>query len=276
MSVSALATTFGLGAVVGLTLALTGAGGGVLAVPLLVFALNFDVAQAAPIGLLAVALAAGLGAALGLREGRVRYRAALLVGGAGMLMAPWGVAIAQIMPDGPLTVAFSGVLAWSAIGMYGRSRRSASEPLADAWAQRPPCVRNPGTGRLIWTRPCALVLAGTGVGSGLLSGLLGVGGGFVIVPALSRFSDLTVDGIVNTSLAVVALVSVSSVASAAAHGAIVWSTALPFAGGAGVALLAARRAAMRWSGPTIQRSFAMLSLAVALMLLWRGLHTITG
>ena len=276
MSVIALAATFGLGAAVGLTLALTGAGGGVVAVPLLVFALNLDLAQAAPIGLLAVALAEGLGAALGLREGKVRYRAALLVGGAGMLIAPFGVALAQVLPNGPLTVAFAGVLAWSASSMFGRSRRLAGEPVADAVAGRPPCVRHPSTGRLIWTRPCALVLSGTGLGSGLLSGLLGVGGDFVIVPALLRFSNLAVDGIVSTSLAVVALVSVSSVASAAAHGAIAWSTALPFACGAGTALLVGRRQARRWSGPALQRSFALLCLAVALMLLWRGLHAITG
>lgn len=276
MSVMALATPFGLGAAVGLTLALTGAGGGVVAVPLLVFALNLDLAQAAPIALLAVALAAGLGAALGLREGKVRYRAALLVGGAGMLIAPLGVAIAQLVPNGPLTVAFAGVLAWSAGSMYSRSRRSASEPVASAALKRPPCVCHPSTGCLIWTRPCALVLAGTGLGAGLLNGLLGVGGGFVIVPALSRFSNLAVDGVVSTSLAVVALVSVSSVASAATHDAIAWSTALPSACGAGTALLVGRRQARRWSGPALQRSFALLSLAVALMLLWRGLHAIAG
>jgi hypothetical protein len=58
-----IVTAFGLGAAVGLTLALTGAGGGVVVVPLLVFALKLDVAEAAPVGLLAVGLAAALGAA---------------------------------------------------------------------------------------------------------------------------------------------------------------------------------------------------------------------
>jgi uncharacterized membrane protein YfcA len=272
----ALATASSLGAAVGLTLALTGAGGGIVAVPLLVFALNLKVAEAAPIGLLAVGLAAALGAALGLCEGKVRYRAAVLIGGAGMLMAPLGVALSQHLPNGPLTAAFAGVLAWSALGMYSRSGRHPSEPSVDPLAERPPCVRNPGTGRLIWTRPCALVLAGTGMGSGLLSGLLGVGGGFVIVPALSRFSNLAADGIVSTSLAVIALVSLSGVASAVAHDAIDWSTALPFACGAAAALMTGRRLAMRWSGPTLQRCFAMLSMVIALLLLWRGLDSISG
>lgn len=81
----------GLGAVVGLILALAGAGGGVLAVPLLVFGLHLTIMQAAPVGLIAVGAASGLGAALGLREGIVRYPAAALIGITGMLLAPVGV-----------------------------------------------------------------------------------------------------------------------------------------------------------------------------------------
>ena len=272
---SVFATAFGLGATVGLTLALTGAGGGIVAVPLLVFALHLELAQAGPTGLLAVGLAAALGAAIGLREGKVRYRAALLIGGAGMLVAPMGVSLARHLPNGPLMLAFAVVLCWSALSMYGRTR-SKARPKLERPAERPPCVRCPSTGRLIWTKPCAWVLTSTGLWSGLLSGLLGVGGGFVIVPALTRYSDLTADGVVSTSLAVIALVSISAVASAAAHGAIDWPTALPFACGAGAALLAGRRLAARWSGPALQRSFAGLSLVVALLLLWRGLLAIAG
>ena len=96
-----------LGAVIGLVLALTGAGGGVLAIPLLVFGLHLPVQQAAPVGLVAVGLAAALGAALGLKEGIVRYRAAALIGAAGMLVAPLGVWLAQHLPNRPLLGAFS-------------------------------------------------------------------------------------------------------------------------------------------------------------------------
>ncbi|HEX7638057.1 MAG TPA: sulfite exporter TauE/SafE family protein, partial [Burkholderiaceae bacterium] len=73
---SAMLLAAALGAVVGLLLALTGAGGGILAVPLLVFGLHLGVARAAPIGLIAVGLSAAIAAALGLRAGIVRYRAA--------------------------------------------------------------------------------------------------------------------------------------------------------------------------------------------------------
>jgi uncharacterized membrane protein YfcA len=260
-------TAFLLGTLIGFTLALTGAGGGILAVPLLVFALHQQVAQAAPVGLLAVGFAAMLGAALGLREGKVRYRAALLIGGTGMLAAPLGVWLSERLPNPPLTILFALVMAYSARSMYRRSLQvpGTTRPLA-----QPPCVRDPGTGRFIWTRPCAQVLSITGLSSGMLSGLLGVGGGFVIVPALTRYSDLAADGIVNTSLAVIALVSVSGVASAAARGAVNWDIALPFAGGAMLALVVGRQFAQRLAGPRLQRFFAWLSAAVALMLLLRS------
>lgn len=270
------ATALALGASVGLTLALTGAGGGIMAVPLLVFALHLDVARAAPVGLLAVGLAAALGAAAGLREGKVRYRAALLIGFAGMVTAPLGVALAQHVPTAPLTVGFALVLGWSAVRMIARSLGWASRWVSRQPAPNLPCLLSPNTGRLIWTQPCARALASTGLKSGLLSGLLGVGGGFVIVPALTRYSNLSADAVVSTSLAVIALVSISGVTTAAAHGVIDWATALPFALGASCSLLAGRRLATRWSGPVLQRSFAALSLVVSVLLLWRGLVALTN
>ena len=115
---------FALGALVGLLLALTGAGGGILAVPLLVFALHLGVAEAAPIGLLAVGVAAAMSAALGLRDGIVRYRAAILMGGLAMVLAPLGVAAAQRVPNAPLTIAFAAVLALSAWRMWQRGAQA--------------------------------------------------------------------------------------------------------------------------------------------------------
>ena len=258
-----------LGAVVGLLLAFTGAGGGILAVPLLVFGLHLRVAESAPIGLIAVGLAAALGAGLGLREGIVRYRAAALIGGVGMLVAPAGVAAAQRIPNAPLTVAFALVLALVAWRMFRKSGRA--EAPVDAVRAALPCVIDARSGRLVWTRPCLRALAWTGALSGALSGLLGVGGGFVIVPALTRYTELAPRNIVATSLAVIALVSVGGVAAAAAHGAVAWRVALPFAAGAVGALLVGRRIAARVAGPWLQRVFALLSALVALLLLARGL-----
>ena len=85
----------GLGLLIGLIMALTGAGGGILAVPLLVFGAQLSVAEAGPVGLVAVGIAAALGAALGLKTGIVRYRAALLMAGTGVLLSPLGILLAR-------------------------------------------------------------------------------------------------------------------------------------------------------------------------------------
>lgn len=262
----------GLGAIVGLILALAGAGGGILAVPLLVFGLHLTIMQAAPVGLIAVGAASAFGAVLGLREGIVRYRAAALIGITGMLLAPIGVRLAQLIPNQPLMVAFSLVLAWVAWRTFQQSTRgnAASTP-QEAEKAKLPCVVNPSAGRILWTRPCAWALAGTGAVSGLLSGLLGVGGGFVIVPSLSRHTDLPLRSIFATSLAVIAMVSIGGVAAAAWQGAIAWRIAMPFTLGAVASLLAGRQVASRLAGARLQQGFAVTSGAVATLLLARGL-----
>lgn len=279
-----------LGAVIGLVLALTGAGGGVLAIPVLVFALHLNVQQAAPVGLLAVGVSALLGAGLGLRQGIVRYRAALLIGCAGMLVAPLGVALAQRLPNRPLLAAFSLLLIFVAWRTLTRARVSstraetnaldaqAGELAAESATETPsqpsgpaaPCHVKSSDGRLDWTLPCARSLGLTGVVSGLLSGMLGVGGGFVIIPALSRYTDLDLHSIQATSLAVIALVSASAIGASALHGSIPWSVALPFTAGSVLALLVGRRLARRLDRRVLQAIFAWLTMLVALLMLARA------
>ncbi len=252
----------GLGLVVGVILALTGAGGGILAVPLLVFGVGMGVAQAGPIGLLAVGMAAALGAVLGLREGIVRYRAAMVIAGAGMLLAPLGLWLAHRIDNRWLSVLFAVVLLLVAVRTY----RIAVRPAAANPAPSPvvyPCQRDAATGRFIWTSNCARALALSGTVAGLLSGLLGVGGGFVMVPALQRYTDLAMRSVVATSLAVIALVSVTGVATSAATGGVLWSVAIPFSAGALAGMLGGRMVAARLAGPHLQIGFAAVSAAVA-------------
>jgi len=255
-----------LGACVGATLALTGAGGAITAVPLLMFGLQLSVIQAAPIGLLAVASSAALGAFLGLRAGIVRYRAASLVAAAGMLMTPAGLWAARRVPNTPLTVLFAAVLAYVAVQMY---RRASGSHSASSSSLSIPCRLDSARGRLIWTLPCARVLAMWGAIAGFLSGLLGVGGGFVIVPALKKSTDLPMQSIVASSLAVIALVSVTGVASSAVQGHMDWPVAIPFAVGAVCAMLIGRAFAKRLSGPRLQQGFAVIAGFIAFGLVIR-------
>ena len=113
-----------LGGVVGLILALTGAGGAIVAVPLLLFVLHLDVAEAAPLALLAVGLSAGMGAIIGLRAGIVRYRAAGFIALTGILGSPVGLSLAHRLPNGPLALLFAGVLAFVAFRMFMQARGS--------------------------------------------------------------------------------------------------------------------------------------------------------
>jgi uncharacterized membrane protein YfcA len=270
MESTALALALTLGSVIGLVMALTGAGGGVLAIPLLVFGLHLSVQQAAPVGLVAVGLAAVLGAGLGLRQGIVRYRAATLIGAIGMLVAPLGVYLAQQLPNRPLLGAFALVLLLTARRMLRRPDQSAQLPATVL------CRVNPIDQRLTWTRPCAQALAGTGLIAGLLSGLLGVGGGFVIIPALKRHTDLEIRSIQATSLAVIALVSTSGVAAAALQTPVLWVIALPFTAGAVLALLAGWRIAQHLDAKRLQQAFAWFCVLVAALMLARALGWIAN
>ncbi|WP_277593295.1 sulfite exporter TauE/SafE family protein [Pseudomonas chlororaphis] len=256
----------GLGALIGAILALTGAGGGILAVPLLVFGLGLSMVEAAPIGLLAVGLAAAVGAVLGLREGIVRYRAAGFVAAIGILMAPVGLWLAHRLPNLPLALLFSAVLLYACGRILLKATRELRHGQSAPRAAFQPCVLNPLQGRLRWTLPCARALTFTGMLSGLLSGLLGVGGGFVIIPALTRYTNLDSKSIVATSLAVIALVSTGSVITASLSGVMHWAVGAPFAGGAVLGLIAGRQVARYLAGPRLQQLFALVGMLAAVML----------
>lgn len=264
-----LFSTF-LGTLVGVIAALTGAGGGILAVPLLVFGLHLTLAQAGPIGLMATGASAALGALLAHRVGLVRYKAAALMAVTGMAFTPIGLWAAARVPTTPLTILFAAVLTYVAFKTYIKAAReatSASVPDDDSFT---PCKLDESVGRLIWTVPCARVLAGWGLMVGFLSGLLGVGGGFVIVPTLQRYTNLEMRSIVPTSLAVIALVSVAGVAISALSGSLNWTIALPFSAGALLGMVGGRVVSDRLSGATLQKGFAALCLVVAVGLVVRS------
>jgi uncharacterized membrane protein YfcA len=265
----------GLGLFVGLILGLTGAGGAIIAVPLLIFALNWDVARSAPVALVAVAASAGLGTVLGLRQGCVRYRAALVMAATGGLMTPFGLYLARRLPAAPLSFLFALVLFFVARRMYHHTRQSATAEHGARTAKSALCQRNVATGRFMWTAPCARVLALSGLATGFLSGLLGVGGGFVIVPALRHATDLPMNSIVATSLMVVALVSTFAVFASAMAGHFELAVAWPFAVGALVGMLAGRAVAPKIAGPKLEQGFAALAAVVAVGLIaktWLSIH----
>lgn len=252
-----------LGSFIGIVLALTGAGGTIIAVPLLMFSLNLTVAQAAPIGLLAVGLSAAIGALLAFRQKRVRYRAASFIALIGALASPAGIWLAQRLPNISLTLLFAGVLTFVAQHMFRQSMREGKNEMS-AQHTAPPCQLDDISGRLIWTMPCFRALALSGTTAGFLSGLLGVGGGFVIVPSLKKITNLPLLSIMATSLAITALIATTGVVSAILIDAMQWSIAIPFCAGTLAGILLGRTFAERLAGPRLQQGFAILAGCIAL------------
>lgn len=254
-----------IGALTGIVLALTGAGGTIVAVPLLMFSLHLTVAEAAPIGLFAVGLSAAIGALLGLRQKIVRYRAASLIAFAGALTAPAGVWLAQRLPNAPLSILFAAVLIFVAVRMFRQSRQDSTDIVRST--EEPPCRLDDIEGRLIWNIPCSRALSLSGTAAGFLSGLLGVGGGFIIVPTLRKVTDLSVPSILATSLAIIALISLTGVTSAIFIGALNWSIAIPFCGATVAGMFLGRLFADRVAGHTLQQGFAILAICIAISMI---------
>ena len=259
-----------LGLIMGIVLGATGAGGAILSVPMLTLFLHLNVNQAGPIGLLAITLGALVAVILGLREGIVRYKAALLMAGVGVCFSPIGFWVAQRTPNPPLVIVFTLVLIWVAVRMWRNSSPAAKTSQIDADgaanAQTFSCERNDSTGKFIWTFPCVRAIGLTGAIAGFLSGLIGVGGGFVIVPSLVKNTSLDMRSVVATSLTVITLVSAAGVAISASHGTLDWSIGLPFAGGAMVGMLIGNVVNKKISGRVLSRGFAVVAVLAAVLM----------
>ena len=252
--------TIVLGLFVGMILALTGAGGTILSIPLLVFFLHLSIPQAAPVALFALMLSAGIGALRGLRVGTVRYKAAGLMAVLGMATAPVGVSLGHYLPSNLVGILFSIVLAYVAIRMWhGTTTESLN-------SQPAPCQINPATSKLFWTAPCTARLGASGSVAGLLSGLLGVGGGFVIVPSLHKVSNFDMQTIIATSLAVIALISISGFLTYTLHSNINWGIVLPFGISTLAGTLMGRTIAVKIPAKLSQRMFSILAITASALL----------
>ncbi len=225
-----------LGLIVGLLMGLTGAGGGILSVPFLVIGLGLTIVEASPIAMVTIAISASLGAIIGLRKKILRYKAALLMASFGLILSPFGIWLAHQLPNQPLSLLFSLVLMIVSSRLFIQAR---NDLLGKTPPERaaPPCQLDQSIGKLIWTVPCARYLMFSGSVAGFLSGLLGVGGGFILVPALRKLTDLPVQSIVATSLGVLAIISTGNAFLATAYGTMSWELAMPFIGGSVVGLI---------------------------------------
>ncbi len=255
-----------IGLFIGLVLALTGAGGSILAIPLLMLGLNLSFNQAAPIALLAVLLAAIFGTAQGLYKNTVRYRTAILIACFGVLFAPVGVWVASHIPSAILSLIFAVMMLYVAWHMWHQSSiaQTSQQNLPDM-----PCMVSKVTSRLYWTSACTRRLIATGVVAGFASGLLGVGGGFVIVPSLRKVSNFNMQTIVATSLMVVSIVSIVSIVSYNSAAPLQWKIAIPFMLSTVLGLLIGSQFSQKVSTKISQRGFALLAVLAAILMIFR-------
>lgn len=260
-----------LGLIVGAVLGLTGAGGSILAVPLLMAGLGWTLPQAAPVALLAVCASATFGTVVAWDVTHVRYRAAALMGLAAVVTAPLGIKAASVLPLPLLTLLFAVVLGVVGARMMRQALRAPAEAAivratvaGDGAVAGGRWIRISSAGRILWGATTAAVVAAIGALTGFVAGLLGVGGGFVIVPALRALSGLSMHSCVATSLMAIALISAVAAAGAVLQGvAVDWRAAAPFVAGALAGMLAGRRLAPRVAGPRLQQGFAVVMLVVA-------------
>jgi uncharacterized membrane protein YfcA len=196
-----------IGLIVGSILGIFGAGGTILAVPFLIFGLNMDPKEAIPISMFAVAVSATYGSVDSLLKKKVRYRAATLIALFAMLISPFGISLGQLLPKDPLMILFSIILFWVGYKALMKNKDTNSRTSINDIEESFPCEINEETNRIRWNNKCARSLSLTGGLTGFLSGLLGVGGGFIIVPALKKFSNISLDNIIPTSTAVIAIIA---------------------------------------------------------------------
>ena len=259
-----------LGVLMGLVMGLTGAGGGILGVPALVLGLGLSMTQAAPVSLLAVGAAAAVGAIDGLRHGLVRYRAALLIAALGAVFSPIGIYFAHQLPEKILMILFSLLMVMVAWRMLRRERQQEgpSDHGHASWGQKN-CMLNEETGRFDWTAKCTATLAALGAITGVVSGLLGVGGGFLIVPAFKQLTDVQMRGIVATSLMVISLISLIGVIGSFHAGVRIDAQGAAFIVASIVGMIIGRKLCARVPARALQVGFASVCLVVAACMLFR-------
>lgn len=257
-----------LGLLVGLVMAVTGAGGGIIGVPLLVLVAGLSMQQAIPVALMAVFAAALLGAFIGWRKNHVRYRAALLMALAGAILSPSGLWLGHQLDHQWLNLIFALLLLVLAIRSL--TKKETLQEVGQHYEQSTPCIHDDGTGRFQWTSRCAKFLAASGGLAGFMSGLLGVGGGFMIVPALQKYTDLNMPSVVATSLAVTAIISFTVVATSAIAGMLNTLIAWFFIAGALPGIAIGYSVSKRLDRQQMQRIFSYLLIVIALLLLGKS------
>lgn len=300
---SVLLLALPLGVFVGVTLGALGAGGSILAVPMLVYVVGQSPRDATTASLVIVGITALAGAVERTRGRRVRWRVGIAFGAVGIVGSVAGTRLNRVMDDDLLLLGFAGLLVATAaisvarqrsrerqevtpsgLGRLARLGRMEQDPPGRPGESRDPVdpvtptaaevrtdtLPSRPDGARRWLVP-KLFLAATAVG--VLTGLFGVGGGFLIVPVLTLLLSFELPIAVGTSLVVIALNSGTALLARAGSSEFNWNVIVPFTLAAVAGSVAGRRLAHRISAGRQVRVFASLLLAVAVVVVAR---TVSG
>lgn len=244
----------GAGGLVGFTLGLVGGGGSILAVPLMVYLVGVAQPHVA-IGTSALAVAANAvtNLAIHARQGTVKWRCAAMFALAGVLGAFAGSSLGKALDGQKLLFLFA--LLMLGVGAIMLKKRN-----------------DPGLPDVQCRRENAPRVMGFGLGTGLFSGFFGIGGGFLIVPALMASTAMPMRNAVGSSLLAVTAFGLTAAGNYALSGLVDWWLAALFIAGGAVGGLAGAALSKRLSATkgALNMLFAALILVVALYMLWRS------
>ena len=252
---------------IGVSLGALGGGGSILAVPVLVFVAGQTPAVATSTSLVVVGVASLIGATDHWRSGRVRVTTGVVFGLVGVAGSLAVSALNGRLDGDVLLLGFAALIlvaAWRIVaGCPSCTRAGEAEALSTPRiGGRGPTLTCNATRTIRPARAAKVALAGTAVG--FLTGLFGVGGGFVIVPALALALEFPMPQAVGTSLLVIAVNTAVALAARFGAGTIDWATTLLFTAAATAGVGAGKRIADRIDPQTMQQAFAALLVAVAL------------
>lgn len=241
---------------VGIALGLLGGGGSILAVPVLVHLMGLPAKLAVPMSLPVVGITAAAGAFTRWRKGQLRLQVVVVFAAFAMLASYLAARVGTQIPDRPRLIFFSLVMLVAAAVMWRRSRRplEATAPAA-AVAAAP-----------VKVIPVALAV-------GTLTGLVGVGGGFLIVPALAGVLGLPMAAATATSLAVIALNTLAAGAGWIGRTSLDWGLTAEVTVAALIGMAIGTHFAPRFSPRTLTRSFAVLLVLLAAFMLVQDFRT---
>jgi uncharacterized membrane protein YfcA len=249
-----------LGFLIGISLGAVGGGGSVLAVPALVYVAGQTPQDAVSTSLLVVGVAAVAGLVHHAREGRVRAGTGIAFGAAGIGGAVAGSVLNRGVDPDVLLLAFSGLMVAAAVAMKRRPTCDAEVGTTTAGTVTP-AGRLATATRLDTVRVVRVLACGTGVG--FITGFFGVGGGFVIVPALVVCMGFAMPEAAATSLLVIALNAGTSLVARADTGTLEWRVAVPFTVAAVLGSVVGSRIAGRVDHDRLVNAFVVLLVVVA-------------